>query len=48
MLWNVDFPVSAPPKGPVQSQAGGLFFFSAGLAGLDYQSVRHSLTEPAA
>lgn len=27
MLWNVDFPVSAPPKAPVQSQAGGLWFF---------------------
>lgn len=26
MLWNVDFPVSAPPKAPVQSRAGGFFF----------------------
>lgn len=36
MFWNVDSPVSAPPKAPVQSWAGRIF--STELSGLDYQS----------
>lgn len=47
MLWNVDFPVFAPPKAPIQSCAGFFFFSPSELSGLDYQS-RHSVTQPAA